>query len=121
MIQLNSNVNVLDNSGAKIARCLKVLKKGSSPAGIGDIIVVSIRKALPNKKIKAGEVHKAVVLYTKKYNRRLNGSYLRQAKNAVALLDSKELPQGTRILGAVPREIRAKHFNKVLSIAKKLI
>ena len=121
MIQLNSNLTVLDNSGAKIARCIKILKKKSSYATIGDIIVVSIRKVLPNKKIKAGEVHKAVVLYTKKYTKRLNGSYLSQSRNAVALLNNKGLPQGTRILGAVPREIKRKNLNKVLSIAKKSI
>ena len=79
MIQLNSNINVIDNSGAKIARCIKVLKSGQY-ASIGDIIVVSIRKALPNKKVKLGEVHKALVVYTKKNTKRLNGSYLKVGK-----------------------------------------
>tara|TARA_R110001592_G_scaffold150202_3_gene375980 strand:- start:8433 stop:8795 length:363 start_codon:yes stop_codon:yes gene_type:complete len=120
MIQLNSNINVIDNSGAKIARCIKVLKSGQY-ASIGDIIVVSIRKALPNKKVKLGEVHKALVVYTKKNTKRLNGSYLKVGKNAVILLNTKTLPQATRILGPVPRELKFKDFSKVLSIAKKTI
>jgi large subunit ribosomal protein L14 len=119
MIQLNSNVSVIDNTGAKIARCIKVLNK--SCASVGDIIVVSIRKVVPNKKVKAGEVHKALVVYTKKYTKRSNGSLLRLGKNAVVLLTAKGLPQATRILGSVPRELRAKEFSKVLSIAKKII
>jgi large subunit ribosomal protein L14 len=119
MIQLNSNLNVIDNSGAKIARCIKVLNK--SYASTGDIIVVSIRKALPNKKVKVGEVHKALVVYTKKNTKRLNGSFVKLNKNAAVLLNAKGLPQATRVLGAVPRELKSKGFSKVLSIAKKTI
>lgn len=120
MIQLNSNLKVIDNSGGKIARCIKVLKNAKY-ATTGDIIVVSIRKAIPNKKVKIGEVHKALVVYTKKKNKRSNGSFLSLGKNAVILLDSKGLPQATRILAPVPRELKYKNFNKVLSIAKKTI
>ena len=119
MIQLNSNVNVIDNSGAKIARCIKVLNK--SYASVGDIIVVSIRKVVPNKKIRPGEVHKALVVYTKKNSRRTNGSLVRLGRNAVVLLNNKKLPQATRILGVVPRELKTKDFGKVVSIAKKII
>ena len=119
MIQLNSNVSVIDNSGAKIARCIKVLNKPY--ASVGDIIVVSIRKVIPNKKVRKGEVHKALVVYTKKGTKRKNHSYLRLGKNAIILLTAKKLPQATRILGVVPRELRAKDFGKVLSIAKKTI
>jgi large subunit ribosomal protein L14 len=120
MIQLNSNLNVIDNSGAKIARCIKVLNNRQY-ASTGDIIVVSIRKALPNKKVKLGEVHKALVVYTKKNTKRLNGSFVRLGKNAAILLTDKGLPQATRILGPVPRELKLKDFSKVLSIAKKTI
>jgi large subunit ribosomal protein L14 len=122
MIQLNTNLTVIDNSGAKIARCIKVLKN-TQYAYTGDIIVVSIRKALPNKKVRAGEVHKALIVYTKKNTKRLNGSYLKLGTNAVILLNPKSLPQATRILGPVPRELkfRDKNFSQVLSIAKKTI
>jgi len=118
MIQLNSNLTIVDNSGAKIARCIKVLNKDSE-ACIGDTIVVSIRKAIPHKKVKAGEVHKALIVYTKKNKRRKNGSYLKLGMNAAVLLNEKGLPQGTRILGGIPSEFKNKKFNKVLSIAKK--
>jgi large subunit ribosomal protein L14 len=120
MIQLNSILSVIDNSGARLAKCIKVLNN-TNYAYTGDIIVVSIRKVLPNKKIKLGEVHKALVVYTKKNTKRSNGSYLKLRKNAVVLLNTKELPQATRIIGPVPRELKLKKFNKVLSIAKKTI
>jgi large subunit ribosomal protein L14 len=122
MIQLNTNLNVIDNSGAKIARCIKVLNN-TQYASLGDIIVVAIRKALPNKKIKLGEVHKALIVHTKKNIKRLNGSYLKLSTNAAVLLNSKNLPQATRILSPIPRELRFKNkdFIKVLSIAKKTI
>ena len=119
MIQLNSNVKVIDNTGAKIARCIKVLNK--SYASIGDIIIVSIRKVVPNKKVRPGEVHKALVVHTKKQARRSNGSLMRTGRNSVVLLTTKGLPQATRVLGAVPRELRIKNFTKVVSIAKKTI
>lgn len=121
MIQLNSNLKVIDNSGAKIARCIKVLNN-TQYASTGDIIVVSIRKAIPDKKVKKGEVHKALIVYTKKNVKRLNGSYLKLGKNAVILLNPKSLPQATRItLGPVLKELRSRGFNKVLSIAKRII
>lgn len=120
MIQLNSKLNIIDNSGAKIVRCIKVLKNAKY-AKSGDIIVVSILKALPNKKVKAGEVHKALIIYTKKKVKRLNGSFVNLGKNAAILLNSKELPQGSRVLAPVFQELKYKNFNKVLSIAKKTI
>ena len=90
MIQLNSNLSIIDNSGAKIARCIKVLGKNSE-ASIGDVIVVSIRKATPHKRIKAGEVHKAVIVYTKKNTKRSNGSYMKLGINAAVILKDKGL------------------------------
>ena len=122
MIQASTILEVADNSGARKIQCIKVLggsKRRS--ASIGDIIVVSIRKVVPNKKIRPGEVHKALVVYTKKNNRRTNGSRVRLGRNAVVLLNAKKLPQATRILGVVPRELKSKNFGKVLSIAKKTI
>lgn len=118
MIQLNSNLSIIDNSGAKIARCIKVLGKNSE-ASIGDIIVVSIRKATPHKRIKAGEVHKAVIVYTKKNTKRSNGSYMKLGINAAVILKDKGLPYATRVLGGIPHEFRMKKFKKILSIAKK--
>jgi large subunit ribosomal protein L14 len=122
MIQLNTNLKVIDNSGAKIARCIKVLNN-TQYANRGDIIVVSIRKALPNKKVNLGEVHKALIIYTKKNTKRLNGSYIKLSTNAAILLNSKGLPQATRISGFVPRELKFKdkNFAQVLSISKKTI
>jgi large subunit ribosomal protein L14 len=119
MIQLNSNVAVIDNTGAKIARCIKVLNKAY--ASVGDVIIVSIRKVVPNKRVKPGEVHKALVVHTKKNTRRSNGSLLRVGRNAVVLLNPKGMPQATRILGIAPRELKLKNFTKVVSIAKKII
>jgi large subunit ribosomal protein L14 len=120
MIQLNSNLNIIDNSGAKIARCIKVLSK-SSEASIGDIIVVSIRKATPHRKVNAGEVHKAIIVSTKKNTKRSNGSYVKLSVNAAVLLNEKGLPQATRILRGIPYEFKNKKFNKILSIAKRPI
>jgi large subunit ribosomal protein L14 len=120
MIQLNSNLNVIDNSGAKIVRCIKVLNS-TQYAFMGDIIIVSVRKAFPNKNIKVGEVHKALIVYTKKNTKRLNGSYIRLSRNTAVLLNSKKLPQATRILKPVPRELKFKDFSEILSIARKII
>lgn len=119
MIQINSNLKVIDNSGGKIVRCIKVLKS-TQYAYTGDIIVVAIRKAFPHKKIKAGEVHKALVIFTKKHTKRLNGSYVKLSKNTVILLNSKKLPQASRITGVVPRELKFKGYSKVLSLARKI-
>ena len=97
MIQLNSNLSIIDNSGAKIARCIKVLGKNSE-ASIGDVIVVSIRKATPHKRIKAGEVHKAVIVYTKKNTKRSNGSYMKLGINAAPKKKFKRrLAKGSKI------------------------
>jgi large subunit ribosomal protein L14 len=122
MIQLNTNLKVIDNSGAKIARCIKVLHN-TQYASIGDIIVVSIRKAIFDKKVKQGEVHKALVVQTKKTTKRSDGSYLKLSLNAVILLNSKSLPQATRISGPITRELKLKNkdFSRVFAIAKKII
>lgn len=122
MIQMQTVVDVADNSGAKIARTIKVL--GGSRrryAGIGDIIVVSVQKALPSSPVKAGQVVKAVVVRTRQSTRRADGSYVRFDKNAIVLIDNDNNPRGTRIFGAVARELREKKFMKIISLASEVV
>lgn len=122
MIQVQSNLNVADNSGAKTVMCIKVL--GGSKrryARIGDIIVVSIKDAIPTSKIKKGSVAKAVVVRTKKELGREDGSYIRFDDNAAVILDANNEPVGTRIFGPVARELRAKKFTKIISLAPEVL
>lgn len=122
MIQQESNLVVADNSGAKRIRCIKVL--GGSRrryAGVGDIIVVSVKTAIPGGGVKKGEVSKAVVVRTKKELRRNDGSYIRFDENAAVLLDANNEPKGTRIFGPVARELREKKFMKIISLAPEVL
>ena len=122
MIQLNSLLNVADNSGARRLMCIKVL--GGSKrryAGIGDIIKVSIRDAIPRGKVKKGEVYDAVVVRTKKGVRRADGSLIRFDGNAAVLLNNKLEPIGTRIFGPVTRELRSERFMKIVSLAPEVL
>lgn len=122
MIQMQSRLNVADNSGAREVQCLKVL--GGSKrryAAIGDIIVVSIKEAHPNSKVKKGEVAKAVIVRTKSKLRRPDGSYLRFDDNSAVLINAALEPIGTRIFGPVARELRAKKFVKIVSLAPEVI
>ena len=122
MIQQESNLVVADNSGAKKIRCIKVL--GGSRrryAGVGDIIVVSVKSAIPGGGVKKGEVSKAVVVRTKKELRRNDGSYIRFDENAAVLLDANNEPKGTRIFGPVARELRDKKFMKIISLAPEVL
>jgi len=122
MIQVQSNLNVADNSGAKLVMCIKVL--GGSRrryAGIGDIIVVSIKAAIPTSKIKKGSVAKAVVVRTKKETGREDGSYIRFDDNAAVIINDDNEPVGTRIFGPVARELRAKKFPKIISLAPEVL
>jgi len=121
MIQMYTYVDVADNTGAKECMCIKVL--GGSRrryAGIGDIIVASVKKAIPGSDVKAGEVVKAVIVRTRKATRREDGSYVRFDRNAIVLLDAELNPRGTRIFGAVARELRQK-FNKIISLAAEVV
>lgn len=120
MIQLNSTLKVIDNSGARLARCIKVLNN-TKYAYTGDIIIVAIRKVLPNKKIKLGEVHKGLIVSTTKNQKRINGTYFKFHRNAVVLLTNKGLPQGSRIIGSLSRDLRKKGFKKIVSLAKKSV
>jgi large subunit ribosomal protein L14 len=122
MIQVETRLNAADNSGAKILYCIKVL--GGSRrryAGIGDIIVVSVKEAIPNAKVKKGDVLKAVVVRTKRETRRADGSYIRFDDNSVVLINVNREPIGTRIFGPVARELRAKRFMKIISLAPEVI
>ncbi|MCP4690869.1 MAG: 50S ribosomal protein L14 [Desulfobacterales bacterium] len=122
MIQAETRLTVADNSGAKVLYCIKVL--GGSKrryAGIGDIIVVAVKEAIPNAKVKKGEVLKAVVVRTKKEIRRPDGSYIRFEDNSAVLINPGGEPIGTRIFGPVARELRAKHFMKIISLAPEVL
>ena len=122
MIQMQTRLNVADNSGAKEVMCIKVL--GGSKrryASVGDVIVVSIKEALPNSKVKKGAVSRAVVVRTKHKIRRTDGSYIRFDENAAVLISLQKEPIGTRIFGPVARELRAKQFVKIVSLAPEVL
>ncbi len=122
MIQAETRLTVADNSGARVLYCIKVL--GGSRrryASIGDVIVVSVKDAIPNAKVKKGDVHKAVVVRTKKEIRRPDGSYIRFDDNSAVLINNQREPLGTRIFGPVARELRAKRFMKIVSLAPEVL
>jgi large subunit ribosomal protein L14 len=122
MIQVQSVLDVADNSGARKVACIKVL--GGSKrryANVGDVIVVSIRDALPNSKVKKGSVMKAVIVRSRKGLRRPDGSLIRFDNNSAVLIDAQKQPIGTRIFGPVARELRAKKFLKIISLAPEVL
>ncbi len=122
MIQAETRLDVADNSGAKRVACIKVL--GGSRrryANIGDIVVLSVKKAAPNAPIKQGEVVRGVIVRTKKGLNRRDGSYVRFDSNAVVIIGEDKNPRGTRIFGAVPRELRARNFMKIISLAAEVV
>mgnify|MGYP002630468752 CR=1 FL=1 len=122
MIQTESVLEVADNSGAKKVKAIKVL--GGSKrryASVGDIIVVSIREAMPNGKVKKGDIARAVVVRTKKEIRRADGTYIRFDNNSAVLVDKAGEPIGTRIFGPVARELRAKSYMRIVSLAPEVL
>jgi large subunit ribosomal protein L14 len=122
MIQVQSLLDVADNSGARKLFCIKVL--GGSKrryATIGDVIVVSVRDALPNSKVKKGSVMKAVIVRTRRGVRRLDGSVIRFDTNSAVLIDAQKQPIGTRIFGPVARELRQKNYLKIISLAPEVL
>ena len=122
MIQMQTILEVADNSGAQEIQCIKVL--GGSHrmiAHVGDVIVVSIKKAIPRSKVKKGEVHRAVIVRTKKEVMRPDGSFVRFDKNAAVLLNKQDEPIGSRIFGPVLRELRQKKFLKIISLAPEVL
>lgn len=122
MIQMQTRLNVADNSGAKEVMCVKVLGGSKKRyASIGDVIVVSIKEALPNAKVKKGDVAKAVVVRTVHKLRRADGSYIRFDDNSAVLINASKEPIGTRIFGPVARELRAKQFVKIVSLAPEVL
>jgi len=122
MVQTTSTLDVADNSGAKKVMCIRVLGGTKRKyASIGDIIVVSIKEAIPNAKVKKGEVAKAVIVRTKKEVSRADGSYIRFDTNSAVLVDKDNEPVGTRIFGPVARELRAKRFMKIISLAPEVL
>ncbi|PHR21500.1 MAG: 50S ribosomal protein L14 [Hoeflea sp.] len=122
MIQMQTNLDVADNSGARRVMCIKVLGGSKRKyASIGDVIVVSIKEAIPRGRVKKGDVMKAVVVRTAKDIRRADGSVIRFDGNAAVLIDNKKEPIGTRIFGPVPRELRAKSHMKIISLAPEVL
>ncbi len=122
MIQMQTTLEVADNSGARKVQCIKVLggsKRRS--AGIGDVIVVSVKDAIPRGKVKKGEVHRAVVVRTAKDMRRSDGSAIRFDRNAAVLINKQGEPIGTRIFGPVTRELRYKKYMKIISLAPEVL
>jgi large subunit ribosomal protein L14 len=122
MVQEETNLVVADNSGAKKVKCIRVLGGSNRRyASVGDIIVVSVRTAIPGGGVKKGEVSRAVVVRTKKEVRRKDGSYIRFDENAAVLLNPQGEPRGTRIFGPVARELRDKKFMKIISLAPEVL
>lgn len=122
MIQMQTNLEVADNSGAKKVQCIKVV--GSTHrryASVGDLIMVSVKEAIPEGKVKKGDVLKAVVVRTSKAVKRVDGSYIRFDDNAAVLLNNQLEPVGTRIFGPVARELRARKFMKIISLAPEVL
>jgi len=122
MVQMSTVLDVADNSGARRVQCIRVLGGTRRRyASIGDIIVVSVKEAIPNSKVKKGTVMKAVVVRTAKEIGRPEGSYIRFDSNSAVLIDNQREPVGTRIFGPVARELRAKKFMKIISLAPEVI
>jgi large subunit ribosomal protein L14 len=122
MIQMQTNLDVADNSGARRVQCIKVL--GGSrrmTASVGDIIVVSVKDAIPRGRVKKGDVHRAVIVRTKKEIRRVDGTAIRFDTNAAVLISPQNEPIGTRIFGPVTRELRGKKFMKIISLAPEVL
>ncbi len=122
MIQMQTNLDVADNSGAKRVQCIKVLGGAKRrTAGVGDVIVVSVKEAIPRGRVKKGEVLQAVVVRTAKEIHRPDGSSIRFDRNAAVLINKQGEPIGTRIFGPVTRELRAKKFMKIISLAPEVL
>ncbi len=122
MIQEETNLTVADNSGAKKVRCIRVLGGSNrKTASVGDLIVVSVKAAMPGGGVKKGEVSRAVVVRTRKEIKRDDGSYIRFDENAAVLLNPQNEPRGTRIFGPVARELRDKRFMKIISLAPEVL
>lgn len=122
MIQSTTYLESADNTGAKRLFCIKVLGgSGRRYARLGDIVVVSVKEAIPNAKVEKGDVHRAVIVRTSKEQRRQDGSYVRFDNNAAVLIDKGNEPMGTRVFGPIARELRTKGFMKIISLAPEVV
>lgn len=128
MIQQQTVIDIADNSGARQAMCIRVLRGSTASgrmkrrvAGVGDIIICAVKKALPTGEVKQGDVIRCVVVRTKQPTRRPDGSYVRFDHNAAVVIDKENNPRGTRIFGAVARELRDKNFMKIVSLASEVV
>ncbi|WP_119169236.1 50S ribosomal protein L14 [Algihabitans albus] len=122
MIQMQTNLDVADNSGARRVQCIKVLGGSNRRfASVGDVIVVSVKEAIPRGRVKKGDVHRAVIVRTAKDLHRADGTTIRFDRNAAVLLNKQNEPIGTRIFGPVTRELRAKRFMKIVSLAPEVL
>ena len=122
MIQMQTNLDVADNSGARRVQCIKVLGGSKrKTAGVGDVIIVSVKEAIPRGRVKKGDVHHAVIVRTAKEIRRIDGSAIRFDRNAAVLINRQNEPIGTRVFGPVTRELRAKKFLRIASLAPEVL
>lgn len=122
MIQMQTNLDVADNSGARRVQCIKVLGGSKrKTASIGDVIIVSVKEAIPRGRVKKGDVHRAVIVRTAKEIHRADGSAIRFDRNAAVLINRQGEPVGTRIFGPVTRELRARRFMKIVSLAPEVL
>ena len=122
MIQMQTNLDVADNSGARMVQCIKVLGgSGRKTASVGDVIVVSIKEAIPRGRVKKGDIHRAVIVRTSKEVKRNDGTCIRFDKNAAVLVNKSNEPIGTRIFGPVTRELRGRQFMKIISLAPEVL
>lgn len=121
MIQMQTSLNIADNTGAKKIVVIRVLGQSKKYAGVGDVIVATVKEAMPNGAVKKGDIIKAVVVRTKKQIRRIDGSRLNFDDNAAVILDTKKDPRGTRIFGPIARELREKNFFKIISLASEVL
>ena len=122
MIQMQTFLDVADNTGAKLVQCIKVLGGTHRRyAGLGDVVVVSVKKSLPTSEFRQGAVAKGVIVRVRKNTRREDGSYVRFDQNAVVLIDAEGNPKGTRIFGAVARELRERNYMKIISLATEVV
>ena len=122
MIQTYTRLDVADNTGAKVAMCIKVLGNSRRRyARLGDVIVCTVKKAIPHAPVKQGEIVRGVIVRTRYHQRRGDGSYVRFDRNAMVIVDNDGNPRGTRIFGAVARELRQKRFMKIVSLAAEVV
>jgi len=122
MIKVETVLDVADNSGAKKVLCVRILGGARrKSASVGDMIVVTVKEAVPESKVRKGEVHRAVIVRTKKEVRRTDGSYIRFDNNAAVIINENQEPVGTRIFGPIARELRAKNFMKIVSLAPEVL